>query len=224
MKVALYARVSMDEGNKEDRRYQEPENQLAPLREWAQRQGWEIAGEYVDRGSGADPNRPQFRQLIQDAMMLRFTTIIVWKLDRFSRENMSQVVGRIQKLRERGIGVQSLTESWLDTRKDNPMSDLIMAMMAWAASEERRKISERTKAGIAQRRGIGQWKGGRPKNCPICGLQTTRGKYSRAELCNCPEEKGPPETKGRKKPVKKQGRFPGSGISTDGIADVFGSI
>jgi DNA invertase Pin-like site-specific DNA recombinase len=35
--------------------------------------------------------------------------------------------------------------------------------MTWVAGEERRKISERTKAGIAQRRAIGQWKGGRPR-------------------------------------------------------------
>lgn len=167
MKVALYARVSLEEGNKDDRRYQEPENQLEPLRAWAKSQALEIVGEYVDRGSGADPNRPQFRQLLQDAMMLRFSIILVWKLDRFSRENMSQVVGRIQKLRERGVGLRSLTEDWVNTSKENPMSDLIMSIMAWAAAEERRKISERTKAGIAQRRAIGQWRGGRPKKGPL---------------------------------------------------------
>lgn len=162
MKVALYARVSLDEG-KEDRRYQEPENQLEPLRHWAKTQGWQIIEEYVDRGSGADPNRPQFKQMLTDAMMMRFQKIMVWKLDRFSRENLSNVIGRIQKLRERKIGVISLTESWVNTGEDNPMSELVLAVMSWAASEERRKISERTKAGIARRRAIGQWKGGRPR-------------------------------------------------------------
>lgn len=163
MKVCLYARVSLEEGNKEDRRYQEPENQLEPLRKWAQSRGWEIVREYVDRGSGADPNRKEFREMLQDAMMLRFQAILVWKLDRFSREMMSVVVGRIQKLRDRGIAVKSMTESWLDTAQDNPMSDLVLAIMSWAAAEERRKISERTKSGIARRKAIGQWKGGRPK-------------------------------------------------------------
>lgn len=163
MKVALYSRVSLEEGNKEDRRYQEPENQLIPLREWATRLNWEIYKEYVDRGSGADPNRKEFRNLVQDAMLLRFNTILVWKMDRFSREPLFTVVGRIQKLKERRIGIKSLTETWLDTTLDNPMSDLILAIMSWAAAEERRKISERTKAGIQRRRNIGQWKGGRPK-------------------------------------------------------------
>jgi len=166
MKVAIYARVSLEEGNKEDRRYQEPENQLQPLREWAKQQGWLIITEYIDRGSGADPNRPQFRQMLQDAMLLRFQTILVWKLDRFSRENLSNVIGRIQKLRERKIGIKSLTESWVNTGEDNPMSELVLAVMSWAASEERRKISERTKAGIARRKAIGSWRGGRPKKSP----------------------------------------------------------
>lgn len=165
-KVALYARVSLEEGDKENRRYQEPENQLEPLRQWAKSQGWIIIGEYMDRGSGADPNRPNFRKLLQDAMLLRFQTILVWKLDRFSRENLSNVVGRIEKLRERKIGIKSFTESWVNTGEDNPMSELVIAVMSWAAAEERRKISDRTKAGIARRRAIGQWKGGRPKRAP----------------------------------------------------------
>lgn len=166
MKVALYARVSLEEGDKNDRRYQEPENQLEPLREWAKSQGWTIIEEYIDRGSGADPNRPRFRQMLQDAMLLRFKCILVWKLDRFSREPMSIAIGRIQKLRERSVGIRSLTESWLNTAEDNPMSDLVMAIMSWAAGEERRKISERTKAGIQRKKNLGQWKGGRPKKVP----------------------------------------------------------
>ena len=185
MKVALYARVSLEEGNKDDRRYQEPENQLEPLRDWAKGQGWEIVAEYVDRGSGADPNRPKFKQMIQEAMMLRFKSILVWKLDRFSREPLSQVLGRIQKLRERTIGIKSLTETWVDTGQENPMSDLVLAVMSWAASEERRKISERTKAGIAQRRALGNWRGGRPgKTPPIGEVCTLQGTIWKCNNCN----------------------------------------
>lgn len=165
-RVALYARVSKEEGDKNDRRYQEPENQLEPLREWAKTRGWIIYKEYVDRGSGADPNREEFNNLVHDSLTSKFSKILVWKLDRFSRETMSQVVGRLERLKSRGVAMMSLTESWLDTSKENPMSEVIIAIMAWAAAEERRKISERTKAGIAKRRAIGQWRGGRPKKVP----------------------------------------------------------
>ena len=181
MKVAIYARVSLEEGDKKDRRYQEPENQLEPLRTWAKQQGWTIIKEYIDRGSGADPNRPKFREMLQDAMMLQFQTILVWKLDRFSRENLSNVIGRIQKLKDRKVGIKSLTESWVNTGEDNPMSELVLAVMSWAASEERRKISERTKAGIARRRAIGTWRGGRPKmsphSSPSLNQSNTKGTF-----------------------------------------------
>jgi site-specific DNA recombinase len=125
-------------------------------------QGYELNGEYTDRGSGADANRPEFKRLIGDAMQRKFQVILVWKLDRLSRETMSVLVSRVQTLKNRGIAIKSFTESWLDTSQDNPMGELVLAVMGWAAAEERRKISERTKAGIRQRRAIGQWKGGRP--------------------------------------------------------------
>lgn len=163
MKVALYARVSLEEGDKNDRRYQEPENQLGPLRDWAKSQSWEIVTEYVDRGSGADSGRPQFRQMLNDAMLLKFQAILVWKLDRFSREGISNTLAYIERIRGRGCALKSMTESWLDTGKDNPISEVILAIMSWVAQEERRKISERTKLGIQRRKNLGIWKGGRPK-------------------------------------------------------------
>lgn len=45
MRVALYARVSTAD------RDQDPETQLLPLREFARAQGWQAAGEFVDRAS-----------------------------------------------------------------------------------------------------------------------------------------------------------------------------
>ena len=162
MKAALYARVSLDE-SAQDKRYQEPENQLEPLREWCKEQGWEVVKEYVDRGSGANPARHQFREMMNDAMQRKFNVIIVWRLDRFSREGINAVLGYIQKLKDRGIGLKSQQEAWVDTSENNPMSEMIISIFAWVAQEERRKISERTKAGIQRRRNIGQWKGGRPK-------------------------------------------------------------
>ena len=68
----------------------------------------------------------------------------------------------IKQLKERGIWIKSMTESWLDTSQEG-ITEVILAIMSWVASEERKKISERTKAGIARRRKLGKWKGGRPK-------------------------------------------------------------
>lgn len=161
MNVALYARVSLDEGA-DDKRYQEPENQLQPLRDYAKALGADTTTEYIDKASGANPARIQFRQMMNDALARQFSGIIVWKLDRFSREGIIPTMAYIKQLKDRGIFLKSLTESWLDTQNDG-ITDVVLAIMSWAAAEERKKISERTKAGIAQRRAIGQWRGGRPR-------------------------------------------------------------
>ena len=162
MKVALYARVSLDETNKDDRRFQDPENQLVALRDFCKAMNYEIISEYVDKMSGANPARPEFRRMMQDAMLRRFQGVVVWKLDRFSREGIMNTMAYIKKLKGRGVWLKSMTESWLDTSQEG-ITEIILAIMSWAAAEERKKISDRTKAGIARRRAIGQWKGGRPK-------------------------------------------------------------
>jgi DNA invertase Pin-like site-specific DNA recombinase len=167
LNVAIYARVSMEEANDKDRRYQEPMNQIVPLREWAKAQDWEVVTEYIDRCSGADHNRPEFQKMMNDAMMLKFNSILVWKLDRFSREGISHTLAYFQKLRGRGCSVKSMTESWLDTSKDNPLSEIIIAIFSWAAAEERKRISDRTKLGIQRRKNLGTWKGGRPRKVNV---------------------------------------------------------
>jgi len=163
MKVAIYARVSMEEKDKGNSRYQDPMNQIEPLENWAKGQGWEIHDIYVDRGSGANPARKEWRRLMNDAMLRKFKTILVWKLDRFSREGISQVFAYVNKLNKRGIALRSFTETWLDTSEENMMRDITLAVMAWAAAFEREQISRRTKAGIQRRKNLGVYKGGRPK-------------------------------------------------------------
>jgi len=167
----------MEETDSGDRRYQDPENQLQPLREWCKVQGWDIYKEYVDRSSGADPSRPEFRNMINDAMQMKFQAIAIWRLDRFSRSGISFMLSHIEKLRGRGVGIKSLTETWFDTSTDNPISELLIAVFSWVAKEERRKISERTKAGIQRLKNIGQWKGGRPKGVKDSKPRKTKPSY-----------------------------------------------
>ncbi len=160
-KVAIYARVSMDEHFKDDR-YQNPDNQLVPLREYAKAFGWEIYKEYIDKASGGDSNRPEFRKMFNDAMMFRFSGVIVWKLDRFSREGILPTMSYIKRLKARRVWLKSMTETWLDTSQEG-ITEVVLAIMSWASAEERKNISERTKAGIRNRKALGVYKGGRPK-------------------------------------------------------------
>lgn len=173
MKVAIYARVSLDAGA-DTGQFQDPENQLMPLREYAKRQNWE-AVEFIEKASGGS-NRPIFRAMLGQAMQLRFNGILVWSLDRFSREGILDTLSYIRRLRDRGVWVRSLKEEWLDS--SGPFAELMLAQFAWFAEFERRKISERTKGALAKRKALGI-KLGRPKRCPKCGWSHKATKQCR---------------------------------------------
>jgi DNA invertase Pin-like site-specific DNA recombinase len=77
MKAALYARVSTTDQN--------CSSQLRELREYCERRGWQVSGEYVDTGwSGAKASRPELDRLMKDAAVRRFDATLVYKLDRGS--------------------------------------------------------------------------------------------------------------------------------------------
>ena len=79
MRVAVYARVSTCNG-------QSPEMQVAELREYTSRRGWEIFREYVDLGvSGSKESRPELNRLMTDALRRPFDVVLCWKVDRFGR-------------------------------------------------------------------------------------------------------------------------------------------
>ena len=148
MKVALYARVSKDEASS-DGSMQDPENQLQPMRKFCEAMGWNISAEFVDRASGGSANRPEFQSMLGRVRQRHFDIILVWALDRFSREGMTNTLAYIKQLKEYKTALKSLQESWLDTSQEG-VSELLLAIFAWVAKEEKRKISERTKAGLAK--------------------------------------------------------------------------
>lgn len=159
MKTAIYARVSKDEASK-DGKMQDPENQLKPLREYCKAMGWNISEEFVDYASGGDSNRPEFQRMLGRVRQKHFDIILVWALDRFSREGMTNTLSYIKQLKENNTGLKSLQESWLDTSQQG-ISDLLLGIFSWVAEQEKKRISERTKAALNRKKALGM-KLGRP--------------------------------------------------------------
>src|SRR5260370_19043005 len=88
--------------------------QTRELREYLDRRGWELTGEYVDVGiSGTKEKRPELDRLMQDAHKRRFDSVIVWKFDRFAR-SVSHLLRALETFNALGIHFVSLSES-LDT-------------------------------------------------------------------------------------------------------------
>lgn len=148
MKVALYARVSKDEMSSSGS-LQDPENQLQPMREYCKLMNWEITKEFIDKASGGSANRPQFQAMLGEVRQRHFDMILIWALDRFSREGITNTLSYINQLKKYKTGLKSLQESWLDTSQEG-VAEVMLAVMSWVACEERKRISERTKAGLAK--------------------------------------------------------------------------
>jgi DNA invertase Pin-like site-specific DNA recombinase len=147
MKVAIYARVSTKEK-------QEVQNQLDQLRQFCNREGWEIYKEYIDKESGATANRTHFKELFKDARQNKFETVVFWSLDRFSREGVRETINHLHELDSYGVEFISFTERYLDST--GMFKEAIISILATLAKQERVKISERTKAGLERARKQGK--------------------------------------------------------------------
>jgi len=141
MNIALYCRVSKNDES------QDPQNQLNPLRDYAKALSGEVVGEYIDLASGSNGDRVEFKRMLEDADRRKFDLLLLWSLDRLSREGISNTLGYIERLKRNGIALKSLQESWLDTR-DEGLGQLLLAIFSWVAQQERKRIVERTRAGL----------------------------------------------------------------------------
>ncbi len=142
MKTAIYVRISTQK--------QETRNQTAQLREFAAKQDWQIVREYTDTESGSRGDRAAFQQMFADASRRKFDCLLFWSLDRFSREGVLPTLRHLERLTAYGISWRSYTEQFFDSC--GPFRDAVIGIMATLAKQERIRISERTKAGLAMAR------------------------------------------------------------------------
>ncbi len=161
LQVAIYGRVSKEIANSKDMRYQEPSNQIEPLKQFCESMNWNVKFVFIDRKSGADSNRPEFKKMLAEARQHHFDLLLVWALDRFSREPVLNTLNYLEQLKKHNVHLKSFSDG-IDTREMVDTQELIMLILMWQAQNEREKISRRTKAGIQRRKNLGVWKGGRP--------------------------------------------------------------
>jgi len=144
LRVAIYARTSTED--------QHPENQIQDLREFAQRCGYEVVGEYTDYISGAKQSRPQLDLLMQDGRMKMFEAVLCWKLDRLGR-SLQHLIHIISEWENLGIGLICKTQ---DINTTTASGKLIFHIFGAIAEFERELISERQRLSIQARKRAGK--------------------------------------------------------------------
>ena len=100
----------------------------------------------------------------QLAELRRFDLVLVWALDRLTREGVAETFEYIKRLTSHGVQFVSFTEEHF--RTTGPAGELMIAVAAWIAKQERIRISERVRAGLSRARALRTRSGrmiGRPR-------------------------------------------------------------
>jgi DNA invertase Pin-like site-specific DNA recombinase len=169
MKAAIWARVSTDA--------QDTQNQVAQLQDWALRRGLDVVITYRAEVSGwKGQQQKQLSQVYNDARAGRFNILLVWALDRISREGVAATLEIVDRLGSHGVKVLSLQESW--TEVEGPLQELLLSIVAWVARMESQRRSERTKAGLQRARAEGK-QIGRPRGSADKKRRRRSGYFAR---------------------------------------------
>ena len=105
MKAVIYARYSSD-----NQREESIEGQIRECTAFAVKNGITILQQYIDRAfSAKTDNSPEFQRMVKDSGKHLFDMVIVWKLDRFSRNRYDSARYKAL-LKKNGVKVVSATE------------------------------------------------------------------------------------------------------------------
>ena len=154
MKCALYVRVSTEE--------QDMANQTMVLRKWAEDRGFEIVEVYQEAESAWRGGRQrELGRLYRQARLGRFKAVLVWSLDRLTREGPRAILEEIHRFLSCGVRVLSHQETWTEVPTD-ALYELLLSITGWVSQAESQRISERTKAGLVRAKAEGKQLG-RPR-------------------------------------------------------------
>ena len=136
MNAVIYARYSSD-----NQREESIEGQLRECKEYADQNGITVVRTYIDRAlSAKTDSRPQFQQMIHDSATHTFEAVLVWKLDRFSRNRYDSAHYK-RILKNNRVHVVSVTESISNTPEGIMLESLLEGMAEYYSAELAEKVS-----------------------------------------------------------------------------------
>jgi len=139
--AVIYARYSSHSQTE-----QSIEGQLRECYAYAERLGYAVIHEYIDRAiTGRYDDRPEFQHMIQDSKKKQFEFALVWKLDRFARNRYDSATYKY-KLKQNGVRVLSAMENL----GDGDESVILEAMLEAFAEYYSLNLSTNIRRGIRE--------------------------------------------------------------------------
>ena len=138
MKAVIYARYST-----ESQREESIEGQIRECTEYAARNGITLLRTYIDRAlSARTADRPEFQRMIADSEGGLFDAVLVWKLDRFSRDRYDSAHYK-HILKKHGVRVISAKENI----SDGPEGIILESMLEGYAEYYSAELSQKIQRG-----------------------------------------------------------------------------
>lgn len=143
MNVGILTRVSKES--------QSFERQINDLRAYARKNQYHVLGEYNEKITGAAKNhdRKAWKDLMKLVEAKKIDKVLVWELSRLGR-NTLEVLKTVDALHEHGVSlyIQNYNIETLNTDGTlNPMSQLMVTMLAEFSRTERALIQQRLESG-----------------------------------------------------------------------------
>ena len=136
MNLVIYARYSSDRQTEAS-----IEGQLKVCHDYARQNGDTVIHEYVDRAmTGKTDRRPQFQQMIDDSKKKCFSAVLVYSLDRFSRDRYDSAVYK-RELKKNGVRVISARENIADDPTGILMEGLLESFAQYYSAELAQKVT-----------------------------------------------------------------------------------
>ena len=152
MTGVIYARYSSS-GQREE----SIEGQIRECTEFAKKKGITVLCHYIDRATSAKTDkRPEFQRMMRDSSKRLFDVVIVWKIDRFSRNRRDSAKYK-DILKENGIYLLSAKENFEGT-----MGIVIESMMEGYAEFYSADLSEKVIRGMTDNALKCRYNGGGP--------------------------------------------------------------
>lgn len=134
-KAVIYARYSSDSQSE-----QSIEGQLRVVKKFAKDNDYVIVNTYIDRAAtGTNDNRAGFQKMISDSELKGFSFVIVYKLDRFSRNRFDSAFNK-KLLRKNGVRVISATEGITDSPEGIILESMLEGYAEYYSAELSQKV------------------------------------------------------------------------------------